>query len=214
MEKSIPRKRPLCNSGQEASFLRPLRGRLTPGGLRIPHVLIIATFKNVVPRKRQQTNADSPEEKHRQEPMNSPFQYLLEPVFITGGCRMGEDFSRQTRRFSREAPQGGAFSAKPPVGRPTAAILTDCKGNRRRLCNDPIEGSCTIKFCTAPRWGRCRITYGGKKTAQTAFNGCEYRFSEKCRVQKRPDLRRTAAHSLTAGQQYMAGFSMVSTLRN
>ena len=26
---------------------------------------------------------------------------------------MDEDFSRQTRRFSREAPQGGAFSAKP-----------------------------------------------------------------------------------------------------
>ena len=29
---------------------------------------IIATFKNDVSRKRQQTNADSPEEKHKQEP--------------------------------------------------------------------------------------------------------------------------------------------------
>ena len=27
-------------------------------------------------------------------------QIILEPVFITGGCRMDEDFSRQTRRFS------------------------------------------------------------------------------------------------------------------
>ena len=44
---------------------------------------------------------------------------------------MGEDFSRQTRRFS-------------------AAILTDCKGKATQV--------------------------GGKKTAQTAFNGCEYRF--------------------------------------
>ncbi len=26
-----------------------------------------------------------------------------------------------------------------------------------RSCNGPIEGPCTIKFCTAPRWGRCRI---------------------------------------------------------
>ncbi|MDE6936228.1 MAG: hypothetical protein K2P26_11515, partial [Oscillospiraceae bacterium] len=38
----------------------------------------------------------------------------LEPVFITVGCRMDEDFSRQTRRFS-------------------AAILTDCKGKRRSM---------------------------------------------------------------------------------
>ncbi len=39
---------------------------------------------------------------------------FLEPVFITGGCWMDEDFSRQTRRFF-------------------AAILTDCKGNRRSM---------------------------------------------------------------------------------
>ena len=42
-----------------------------------------------------------------------PEDTILEPVFITGGCRKDEDFSHQTRRFSREAPQNGAFSAKP-----------------------------------------------------------------------------------------------------
>ena len=31
-------------------------------------IVPIATFKNDVSRKRQQTNADSPEEKHKQEP--------------------------------------------------------------------------------------------------------------------------------------------------
>jgi hypothetical protein len=39
---------------------------------------------------------------------------ILEPVFTTEGCRMDEDFSRQTRRFS-------------------AAILTYGKGNRRSM---------------------------------------------------------------------------------
>ena len=42
-----------------------------------------------------------------------PEDTILEPVFITGGCRKDGDFSHQTRRFSREAPQNGAFSAKP-----------------------------------------------------------------------------------------------------
>lgn len=36
---------------------------------------------------------------------------------------MDKDFSRQIRRFFRKAPQSGAFGAKPPAGRPMAAIL-------------------------------------------------------------------------------------------
>ena len=41
-----------------------------------------------------------------------------------------------------------------PARQKSAGILTDGK---ERLCNDRIERSCTIQFCTAPRWGRCRI---------------------------------------------------------
>ena len=30
------------------------------------------------------------------------------------------------------------------------------------MCNDRIERSCTIQFCTAPRWGCCRIVGSGR----------------------------------------------------
>ena len=38
---------------------------------------------------------------------------------------MDEDFSRQTRKFSREAPQGGAFSAEAAIGGPRMGPLHD-----------------------------------------------------------------------------------------
>ena len=86
---------------------------------------------------------------------------ILEPVFITEGCWMDEDFSRQTRRFS-------------------AVILTDCKGNRRIMTGKRLDrqrstvvntGSYTLttgswarllaisssvgtKFCISPLWNR------------------------------------------------------------
>ena len=61
-----------------------------------------------------------------------PEDTILEPVFITGGCRKDEDFSHQTRRFSREAPQNGAFSAKPAAGGHTdgAAAESHMTGKR------------------------------------------------------------------------------------
>ena len=48
----------------------------------------------------------------------------LEPVFIAGECWMGEDFSRQTRRFS-------------------AAILTYGKGNRRSMTGKRPDRQCS-----------------------------------------------------------------------
>ncbi len=46
--------------------------------------------------------------------INARPRKVLDPVFITGECRMDEDFSRQTRRFF-------------------AAILTYGKGNQRSM---------------------------------------------------------------------------------
>ena len=44
---------------------------------------------------------------------------------------------------------------EPPVPAIFWLLFVRTKSNRRvRLCNDPIEGSCTIRFCAATRCGR------------------------------------------------------------
>ena len=71
---------------------------------------------------------------------------MLEPVFIIEGCWMNEDFSRQTRRFSREA---ALLALSPPQAGPRNYTAV---------------------------WQGKSTQYDGRKTGQTACNACECRF--------------------------------------
>jgi len=76
---------------------------------------------------------------------------------------MDEDFSRQTRRFSREAPQGGAFSAKPAAGGPTDGAVAEShvagkRPDRRACCG------CEYRFLVCVESGRLWLeNFGGEE---------------------------------------------------
>ena len=55
-------------------------------------------------------------------------------------------YYRRSKALRRSLPPAGGKKFQPFFPR---RVL--------QFCNDPIEGSCKIKFCTATRCGRCRI---------------------------------------------------------
>ncbi len=76
------------------------------------------------------------DKRHRGDLSFSLLGASLEPVFIAGECWMGEDFSRQTRRFS-------------------AAILTYGKGNRRSMTGKRPDRQCSTVVNTG---SYCRLS--------------------------------------------------------